>query len=121
MTAVGADHRLSDGAQDQPLAVCRLLDHERQLVGGEHVAEIDQHAGDRRDGDASAGRHVAGVQPAAVVEADAGHRPVPPRDDHVGVAERESVEPQDQRGDAEVAEHGARAAREDCREPASFL
>jgi hypothetical protein len=70
--AVRAGHRGLDRSRVVAVAEPRLVDHVRELVGGEHVGQVDQRAGDGRDRDPVAGRDVARVRAAPEMHAHPG-------------------------------------------------
>jgi len=81
------------------------------------VREVDERASDRRDQDAAAGRDVAGVEPPAGVDDDARDRPVPARDEDLGLVGPEAPLVDDRRHRRKTAQRCSFATREDGREP----
>jgi hypothetical protein len=85
--AVGAGHRFARSEAVEQLVVCGLMDHVRELVGGEDVGQVDERAGHGRDRDAVEGGDVARVEVAGRVETEALLRRAATRCQHVNLAD----------------------------------
>jgi hypothetical protein len=72
---------------------CGFVDEVGQLVGGQAVTAVDEHAGDGGHRNAEVLGDVARVEAAARVQADSGDRSVAARDEDLGAARRVAPEP----------------------------
>jgi hypothetical protein len=96
-----------------------LLDHALELIGAEHVGDVEQRAGQARDGDAVDDHPVVGVERADAVQRDAVVAGGPPTDRrHVHIAALGAAQ-RVKRGSVAVAQHGTvTASKNSCHPPA---
>jgi hypothetical protein len=119
VAAVGPADGGADGALVEELAERGLVDHVRELVRGQHVAEVHKCARHRGDRDPVADSHVATVQ--ASIRAHAHARQVSlARRQHVNLRDWAAPEPHMNCG-IEGGKEGTRAARQDRRHPLALL